>query len=100
MRFVKPIDEATIVRMAETHDALVTLEDNAVAGGAGSAVNETLAALGVQVPVLNLGIPDVFIAHGSRSECLALAGLDAASVLAAVRQWRELASPRNVSGGR
>jgi 1-deoxy-D-xylulose-5-phosphate synthase len=99
MRFVKPIDEATIVRMAETHAALVTLEDNAVAGGAGSAVNETLAALGVRVPVLNLGIPDAFIAHGSRDQCLALAGLDPASVLAAVRHWRELASPRSVSGG-
>ncbi len=100
MRFVKPIDEATILSMAETHDALVTLEDNVVAGGAGSAVNETLAALGVRVPVLNLGIPDAFIPHASRSECLTLAGLDPASVLASVRHWRELASPRNVSGGR
>ncbi len=88
MRFVKPLDEAMVLAMAEGHDALVTLEDNAVMGGAGSAVNECLEAHGVMIPVLNLGIPDSFIEHGSRAECLQAAGLDADSVIKAVRRWR------------
>ena len=88
MRFVKPLDVETVLAMAEEHDALVTLEDNVVMGGAGSAVNECLAAQRVLVPVLNLGLPDRFVEHGSRAECLADAGLDPESVLRAVRLWR------------
>jgi 1-deoxy-D-xylulose-5-phosphate synthase len=88
MRFVKPIDEAMVLAMAEGHDALVTLEDNAVMGGAGSAVNECLAGHGVMVPVLNLGLPDRFIEHGSRGECLASAGLDRASLIGTISRWR------------
>ena len=91
MRFVKPVDEAMILAMAEGHDALVTLEDNAVMGGAGSAVNECLAAHGVMVPVLNLGLPDLFIEHGSRDECLASAGLDRTSLIETIGRW--LAGP-------
>jgi 1-deoxy-D-xylulose-5-phosphate synthase len=87
MRFVKPIDETLILEMARQHDGLVTLEDNAVAGGAGSAVNELLAAHGLQVPVLNIGIPDIVIEHGSREDNLREAGLDYDSVLATVCAW-------------
>ncbi|MGD1977735.1 MAG: 1-deoxy-D-xylulose-5-phosphate synthase, partial [Gammaproteobacteria bacterium] len=87
MRFVKPLDEELLLRLANSHRAFVTLEDNAVTGGAGSGVNECLARHGVALPILNLGIPDRFIEHGSRNECLAAAGLDAESVEAAVRAW-------------
>ncbi|MBD3619248.1 MAG: 1-deoxy-D-xylulose-5-phosphate synthase [Chromatiales bacterium] len=84
MRFVKPLDVALVQELAQTHDLLVTLEDNAVMGGAGSAVNETLAALGLTTPVLNLGLPDRFLDHGSRDELLAEAGLDAAGLCRAI----------------
>jgi len=87
MRFVKPLDDELILRLARTHRAFVTLEDNAAIGGAGSAVIETLALHNVSIPVLNLGIPDRFIAHGSRQECLVSAGLDAASVSSGIRTW-------------
>mgnify|MGYP001228043485 FL=1 len=96
MRFVKPLDEELVLAMAKSHSALVTLEDNAVMGGAGSAVGECLAAHRILVPLLNIGIPDHFIEHGSRSECLADAGLDAASVLEAVRAWRREPELRTV----
>ncbi|WP_018233934.1 1-deoxy-D-xylulose-5-phosphate synthase [Thioalkalivibrio thiocyanodenitrificans] len=86
MRFVKPLDETLIEETARNHDLLVTLEDNAVAGGAGSGVNETLSRLGLPVAVLNLGLPDRFQDHGSREELLSEAGLDTAGILAAVRQ--------------
>ncbi|MEO8998516.1 MAG: 1-deoxy-D-xylulose-5-phosphate synthase [Rhodanobacter sp.] len=76
MRFVKPLDEALIVELAKTHDAFVTLEDNAIAGGAGSAVAECLAAHGITLPILHLGLPDVYLEHGSREEVLTMAGLD------------------------
>jgi 1-deoxy-D-xylulose-5-phosphate synthase len=88
MRFVKPLDEELVVRLAQRHATVVTLEDNAAAGGAGSAVNECLSAHGLGIPVLNLGIPDRFIPHASRGECLSMAGLDAASIVAAIRGWR------------
>ena len=97
MRFIKPLDEELVVRLAGRSPLVVTLEDNAVAGGAGSAVNECLNARGVSVPVLNLGIPDEFITHGSRDQCLATAGLDRESVLAAIRAWRD--EPARVSAG-
>ena len=84
MRFIKPLDEALVLEMAASHEALVTVEDGVVAGGAGSAVNELLAAHGVQVPVLNLGLPDVFMEQGSREELLALAGLDAHGIRRAI----------------
>jgi len=80
MRFVKPLDTELIRHLAETHHALVTLEDNVIAGGAGSGVNESLHAMGIQVPVLNLGLPDAYQEHGSREELLSEAGIDAAGI--------------------
>ncbi|AMN47511.1 1-deoxy-D-xylulose-5-phosphate synthase [Steroidobacter denitrificans] len=87
LRFVKPLDEELIVHLAGTHRALVTIEENVVAGGAGSAINECLLAHGHVMPTLNLGIPDRFIEHGSREDCLAAAGLDAASIDGAIEHW-------------
>jgi 1-deoxy-D-xylulose-5-phosphate synthase len=85
MRFVKPLDEALLLELAKTHDAFVTLEDNAVAGGAGSAVAECLAAHGVALPILHLGLPDVYLEHGSREEVLSMAGLDLPGIRRAIR---------------
>ena len=87
MRFVKPLDEALVLDLARTHDALVTIEENVVAGGAGSAIVECLAANAHATPTLNLGIPDRFIEHGSREDCLTLAGLDRPAVEAAITRW-------------
>jgi 1-deoxy-D-xylulose-5-phosphate synthase len=87
MRFIKPLDEALVVSVAARHRALITIEENAVMGGAGSAVGEALAAAGVLIPLLQLGIPDRFIEHGSRDTCLANAGLDLAGLTASVDQW-------------
>jgi len=85
MRFVKPLDEALIRRMAETHQGFITVEDGVVAGGAGSAVNEYLQRIGISIPVLNLGLPDRFQEHGSREKLLSEAGLDANQIVAAAR---------------
>lgn len=90
MRFIKPLDESAVLEAADTHDALVTVEENVVAGGAGSAIGECLSAHGRLVPLLNLGIPDRFIEHGSREDCLMDAGLDANGMEAAIRHWRPL----------
>lgn len=87
LRFIKPLDEELIVRVAASHRALITVEENVVAGGAGSAIAECLAAHGHNPPTLNLGIPDRFIEHGSREDCLAAAGLDYASLEAAITRW-------------
>jgi 1-deoxy-D-xylulose-5-phosphate synthase len=87
MRFVKPLDEEMVVTLAARHRAIVTIEENAIMGGAGSAVSEVLAAAGVQLPTLHLGIPDQFIEHGSRETCLAAAGLDLVGLTASVEQW-------------
>ncbi len=89
LRFIKPLDEDLLVRLAASHRAIVTVEENVVAGGAGSAINECLAAHGHVPPTLNLGIPDRFIEHGSREDCLASAGLDLASLETAItRFWQ------------
>ena len=85
MRFVKPLDEAMVRELAQTHSLLVTLEDNAVMGGAGSAVNECLHAAGLNVAVLNLGLPDSYIDHAQREEQLAACGLDAPSIVQRIR---------------
>src|SRR6185312_11239098 len=76
MRFVKPLDEALVLELARTHDAFVTLEDNVIAGGAGSAIGELLAAHGIEIPLLQLGLPDGFLEHATRQQLLAEAGLD------------------------
>jgi 1-deoxy-D-xylulose-5-phosphate synthase len=100
MRFVKPIDEALIAGIAASHRAIVTLEENMVAGGAGSAVLEFLQRLGSTVPVLQVGVPDGFVEHGSREDNLAAAGLDAQSLRAAIeRFWRGQAVVRAVPAG-
>lgn len=81
MRFVKPLDQALVLELAADHELLVTLEENAVLGGAGSAVSEFLGLEGVQVGVMNLGLPDVFLEHGTQAEQLADAGLAADQVV-------------------
>ena len=96
MRFIKPLDEDLIVSLAARHRALVTIEENVVLGGAGSAVGEVLASEGLQLPLLQLGIPDRFIEHGSRDGCLAAAGLDAASLSASVERWWVMQSPERL----
>jgi len=88
MRFVKPLDGALLLELARSHTRFVTLEDNAVAGGAGSAVAEFFAAHGLTLPILHLGLPDLFLEHASREQVLAEAGLDAAGVKAAIlKRW-------------
>ena len=84
MRFVKPLDHALIDRLAASHRLLVTLEENVVMGGAGSAVNEYLAASGRGVAVLNLGLPDRFIEQASQAEQLQQIGLDEAGIIARI----------------
>ena len=86
MRWAKPLDTALLLQVAATHDALVTVEDGAVMGGAGSAVGEALQAAGVLKPVLQLGLPDVFIEHGDPVQLMALQGLDAAGIEASIRR--------------
>lgn len=85
MRFVKPIDVALVLEMAAAHGALVTIEEGAVMGGAGSAVAEALAAAGVESRFLQLGLPDRFIDHGDQAALLASVGLDAAGIERSVR---------------
>jgi 1-deoxy-D-xylulose-5-phosphate synthase len=80
MRFVKPLDADLVLQLARTHDALVTVEEGCVMGGAGSAVLECLAEAGVMVPVLVLGVPDVFTEHGDPAKLLAMCGLDAEGI--------------------
>ncbi|MBV8853379.1 MAG: hypothetical protein JOY91_08255, partial [Sinobacteraceae bacterium] len=84
------------------HRALVTIEENATQGGVGSAVAELLASDGLLTPLLQLGIPDRFIEHGSRESCLAAAGLDLAGISASIERWWALQSQeriRSAGGG-
>ncbi|KRA15393.1 1-deoxy-D-xylulose-5-phosphate synthase [Lysobacter sp. Root604] len=100
MRFVKPLDRTLILELAKSHRGFVTLEDNVVAGGAGSGVAELLAAEGIALPLLHLGLPDEFQHHASREQLLAEAGLDAAGIRRAVlARWPELqeAPPRSAA---
>ena len=92
MRFVKPIDKAMIVDLASRHQLLVTLEENSIAGGAGSAVNEFLSEQGIVMPVLNLGLPDTFIDHATHDQQLASLGLDSAGILTSISKRLELLS--------
>jgi 1-deoxy-D-xylulose-5-phosphate synthase len=96
MRFVKPLDAALVIGLAARHRAFVTVEENAIMGGAGSAVGELLAAAGVQIPMLQIGIPDRFIEHGSRDTCLAAAGLDLAGLTASMDQWWTLQTKEKI----
>jgi 1-deoxy-D-xylulose-5-phosphate synthase len=84
MRFVKPLDREAILSAAARHSCLVTVEENAIAGGAGSGINEVLASEGRSVGILNIGLDDKFIQHGTREECLHQAGLDSEGILARI----------------
>ena len=86
MRFVKPLDAALVRQLADSHELLVTIEENAVMGGAGSAVSEFLAAENCVLPILHLGLPDRYVEHAKPSQMLRECGLDAAGIEAAVRQ--------------
>ena len=92
MRFVKPLDREMILDLASSHAGLVTLEDNALMGGAGSAIAELLAEEGITIPILHLGLPDAYLDHASREDLLAQSGLDVAGVRAAiVKRWPGIA---------
>ena len=98
MRFVKPLDRALLLELAKTHDGFVTIEDNVVAGGAGSGVSELLAAEGIALPVLHLGLPDAYQHHASREDLLAEAGIDAAGIRRAVlARWPQLGQASTLS---
>ncbi|MCY0387694.1 1-deoxy-D-xylulose-5-phosphate synthase [Robbsia sp. Bb-Pol-6] len=86
MRFVKPVDAELLAHLAATHDALVTVEEGCVMGGAGSACVESLLASGWVGPVLQLGLPDAFIDHGDPAKLLAQCGLDASGIAASIRR--------------
>jgi 1-deoxy-D-xylulose-5-phosphate synthase len=98
MRFIKPLDEAMVQAMAERHELLITLEENSLQGGAGSAVNEYLMRAGNPVRVLNLGLPDHFIEHATQLEQLSEAGLDVAGIKAQVQRVLQQ-SPISVVAG-
>ena len=85
MRFIKPLDATMILDLARNHEALVTLEDNAIAGGAGSGVAELLAAHGISMPILHLGLADSYLDHASREQLLAESGLDVSGIESAIR---------------
>ncbi|MDV2858011.1 1-deoxy-D-xylulose-5-phosphate synthase [Oceanimonas sp. CAM02] len=89
MRFVKPLDEALLLELAADHELLVTLEENAIMGGAGSAVNECLMRHKKPMPVLNLGLPDRFVEQGSQQQIWARLGLDAAGIIQAVQHYQQ-----------
>lgn len=98
MRFVKPLDRALILELAKTHEGFVTLEDNVVMGGAGSAVAELLNDANLALPILHLGLPDEFQHHASREDLLAEAGLDAAGIRASLlARWPETVLPGRLS---
>ncbi|MDV9040745.1 1-deoxy-D-xylulose-5-phosphate synthase [Stenotrophomonas sp. RAC2] len=91
MRFIKPLDRDLVLAVAAQHEGLVTIEDNVVAGGAGSGVGELLNAEGVLRPILHLGLPDSYQHHASREDLLAEAGIDEAGIRAAVlKRWPQL----------
>ena len=85
MRFIKPIDEALVTELAATHDLVVTLEENALIGGAGSEVSRVIELLPERPRVLRLGLPDQFVDHGDQAQLLASVGLDKAGILASIR---------------
>lgn len=96
MRFVKPLDVELLKRLAATHDALVTVEEGSIMGGAGAAVAEAMAAEGIVKPLLNLGLPDQFIDHGDVGQLLASCGLDAKGIAASINLRFGKGQPRLV----
>ena len=104
MRFVKPLDREAILSAAHDHTCLVTVEENAIAGGAGSGINEILLASGNSISILNIGLKDAFIQHGTRSECLRQASLDAGGILEQIThflktEYRQNQSPTTARHG-
>lgn len=87
MRWVKPLDEALINEMATSHSSFVTLEENSIAGGAGASISEYLSAQSLHIPVLHIGLPDVYYQHGSRKQLLKEAGLDEAQIEQQITTW-------------
>jgi 1-deoxy-D-xylulose-5-phosphate synthase len=96
MRFVKPLDVELLKQLAKTHDALVTVEEGALMGGAGTAVAEAMAEAGIVKPILHLGLPDKFIDHGDAGQLLAMCGLDGAGIAASIRKRFGKGEPRLV----
>jgi len=86
MRFVKPLDKELIIELSKSHSRLITLEENSVAGGAGSAVNEFLASQNIQIPIMNFGIQDEFIEHGEHADLLQICGLDVESIIEKIKE--------------
>ncbi|WWO98962.1 MAG: 1-deoxy-D-xylulose-5-phosphate synthase [Candidatus Dasytiphilus stammeri] len=87
MRFVKPLDELHILELARNHEILITLEESAIKGGAGSAVNEFIISNRIYIPILNIGLPDEFIPHGSQEEIRSCYGLDAVGIQHQIINW-------------
>ena len=85
MRWAKPLDEELLRQVAQSHEALVTVEDGSIMGGAGSAVAEALQAAGIVAPLLQLGLPDVFIEHGDPARLMSMQGLDATGIAKAIK---------------
>lgn len=98
MRFIKPLDEELVMQLAAGHRLLVTLEDNVVMGGAGSAVNELLHHRDCSIPVVNLGLPDSFVEQGTREQLLALCGLDRDGIVRAVRSHKAVNACQTTAG--
>jgi 1-deoxy-D-xylulose-5-phosphate synthase len=96
MRFVKPLDVELVKQLALTHEALITVEEGAIMGGAGAAVTEALAEAGIAKPILNLGLPDKFIDHGDAAQLLAQCGLDANGIVASIKKRFGKDEPRLV----
>jgi 1-deoxy-D-xylulose-5-phosphate synthase len=98
MRFVKPLDLAAVEEAARGHEFLVTLEDNTILGGAGSGVIEALAELDLQRPLLQLGLPDHLLGHGSREDLIREAGLDESALRRRIGEWLEGRGPTTATG--
>jgi 1-deoxy-D-xylulose-5-phosphate synthase len=89
MRFVKPLDRNLILELSTGHTRLVTIEENSIPGGVGNGVNQCLAEHQIALPVLNIGLPDRFVEHGSRDETLRDAGLDVAGLVRQIESWQQ-----------
>jgi 1-deoxy-D-xylulose-5-phosphate synthase len=87
MRFVKPLDKILLKKLALTHEFFVTIEDNVIAGGAGSAVNEFILSEKLKVKVKNIGLPDKFLPHGTREEILDLGGLSSKNIKKEIKEF-------------
>ena len=96
MRFVKPLDVDLVKQLAASHDVFVTVEEGSVMGGAGAAVSEALAEVGIVKPILHLGLPDKFIDHGDVAQLLAMSGLDAKGIVASIKKRFDKGEPRLV----